>query len=172
MASLETKHTYPDGITPATLLQRLRRIVPYLVINTGMLPHQVSSFAEGLFGRLHSEFERTPKAASVTTISRVNTPGDHAETARAAPGTTKSYTVKIHWPYVLTEAFFALYQVGWAVLFAVNGFVLCSIGAAYVASCVAYLGFFYGDHLGKVCFAVDRSRLKLPARRQPSTAHA
>ena len=172
MASLETKHTYPGGITPATLLQRFGRIVPYLVINTGMLPHQVSSFAEGLFGRLHSEFERTPKAASVTTVSRVNAPGDHAETANAAPTTTKSYTVKVHWPYVLTEAFFALYQVGWAVLFAINGLVLCSIGAAYVASCVIYLGIFYGDHLGKVCFVFDRSRLRFPACRQYWRARA
>ena len=140
-----------------------------------MLPHQFSSFAEGLFGPLHSEFERTPKAASVTTRSTVGAPGEHAGAAKApqasdsgtvaapAPTTKKSYTVKVHWPYVLTEAFFVVYQLGWAVLFATNGLVLCAIGAAYVASCVVYLGFFYGDHLGKVCFAFDRRRLRLPA---------
>ena len=67
MASLETKHTYAG--TPhagGRSARRVGRVVPYLVINTGMLPHQFSSFAEGLFGRMHSEFERTPKAASVT----------------------------------------------------------------------------------------------------------
>jgi cellulose synthase/poly-beta-1,6-N-acetylglucosamine synthase-like glycosyltransferase len=172
MASLETKHTYPGNITPASLLDRLARIVPYLLINTGMLPHQVSSFAEGLFGPLHSEFERTPKAASVTTTSRVDAPCDHTETAKPAATSKKSYPVKVHWPYVLTEAFFVAYQLGWAVLFATNGLVLCAIGAAYVASCVIYLGFFYGDHLGKVCFALDRSRLKLPARRRYIRARA
>ncbi len=71
-ASLETKHTYEDVVTPATFRERFRRVFPYLVINTGMLPHQFSSFAEGLFGPMHSEFERTPKAASVTARS---TPG-------------------------------------------------------------------------------------------------
>ena len=56
----------------------------------------------------------------------------------------------------MTEAFFVVYQLAWAVLFAMHGLVLCAIGAAYVAACVVYLGFFYGDHLGKVCFVLDR----------------
>jgi cellulose synthase/poly-beta-1,6-N-acetylglucosamine synthase-like glycosyltransferase len=152
VASLETKHTYREGVTPATFRERFGRIVPYLVINAGMLPHQFSSFAEGLFGPLHSEFERTPKAG--TAAAKAPTP------ARAAK---KSYAVKVHWPYVLTEAFFVAYQLGWGVRFALNGLVLCAIGALCVASCVVYLGFFYGDHAGKVCFAFDRRRLRIPA---------
>jgi cellulose synthase/poly-beta-1,6-N-acetylglucosamine synthase-like glycosyltransferase len=163
-ASLETKHTYDVGITAAVFWQRFRRIVPHLVINTGMLPHQLSAFAEGLFGPLHSEFERTPKAASVTSTS-----GDAASPVPVrAPVTKKVYTVKVHWPYVLTEAFFVAHQLGWAVIFAINGLVLCAISTAYVASCVGYLGYFYGDHAGKVCFVVDKSRLTFSARaRQP-----
>jgi hypothetical protein len=152
VASLETKHTYREGVTPATFRERFGRIVPYLVINAGMLPHQFSSFAEGLFGPLHSEFERTPKAG--TAAAKAPTP---------APAAKKSYTVKVHWPYVLTEAFFVAYQLGWGVRFALNGLVLCAIGALCVASCVVYLGFFYGDHAGKVCFAFDRRRLRIPA---------
>jgi cellulose synthase/poly-beta-1,6-N-acetylglucosamine synthase-like glycosyltransferase len=187
MASLETKHTYHGSITPATFRERFARIVPYLVINTGMLPHQFSSFVEGLFGPLHSEFERTPKAASVTIRSTMGVRGEFPRTAEAraqadrptglpctvaarAPTTKKSYTVKVHWPYVLTEAFFVVYQLGWAVLFAANGFVLCTIGAAYLALCIVYLAFFYGDHLGKVCFAFDRSRLRFPVRREQAIA--
>ena len=154
LASLETKHTYPSDITPGTFRERFARIVPYLVLNTGMLPHQLSSFAEGLFGSMHSEFERTPKAASVTTESPA------APARVAAP---KSYAVKVHWPYVLTEGFFVVYQLGWAVLFASNAFVLCTVGALYVASCIVYLGFFYGDHAGKFLFAFDRRLLRLPA---------
>jgi len=161
MASLETKHTYPGSITPATFRKRFGRIIPYLVINTGMLPHQFSSFAEGLFGPLHSEFERTPKAASITT-----------NPAMWAPKSEKSYGVKVRWAYILTEAFFVLYQLGWVVLFATSGLVWCAIGAAYVASCIVYLGFFYGDHAGKVCFAFDRSRLRLPPRGRRSLALA
>lgn len=163
MASLETKHTYDGGTTPAIFRERFGRIVPYLVINTGMLPHQFSSFAEGLFGSLHGEFERTPKAASVTTVSDPGPPSQHAK---------RAYAVRVHWPYVLTEAFFVGSQLGWAALFAANGFVLCAIGAAYVASCVGYLGFFYGDHLGKVCFVIDRSRLGLSAARDEWRARA
>jgi cellulose synthase/poly-beta-1,6-N-acetylglucosamine synthase-like glycosyltransferase len=155
LASLETKHTYPSDITPATFRERFGRIVPYLVLNTGMLPHQFSSFAEGLFGPMHSEFERTPKAASVTTASPA------APATAAAPRT--SYAVKVHWPYVLTEGFFVVYQLGWAVLFASNGFVLCTVAALYVAACIVYLGFFYGDHAGKFLFAFDKRLLRLPA---------
>ena len=66
LASLETRHTYPERLSVATFRRRFARVVPYVVINTGMLPHQFSAFTEGLFGALHSEFERTPKAASVT----------------------------------------------------------------------------------------------------------
>ena len=54
-----------------------------------MLPAPFSSFAEGLFGPLHSEFERAPKAASITTNPAV-----------WAPRSEKSYSVKVHWPYV------------------------------------------------------------------------
>jgi cellulose synthase/poly-beta-1,6-N-acetylglucosamine synthase-like glycosyltransferase len=147
LASLETRHTYDDELTPATFRARVARIVPYLVINTGMLPHQLTSFAEGLFGPLHSEFERTPKAASVT----------RGTTGRPPPvATTRSDTVKVHWPYLLTEAFFVAYQLGWAAVFAANGLIVCAAGALYVAACISYLCFFYGDHVGKVCFVVDR----------------
>ena len=68
----------------------------------------------------------------------------------------------------LAEAFFVVYQLGWVVLFATSGLVWCAISAAYVASCLVYLGFFYGDHAGKVCFAFDRSRLRFPTRARPS----
>ncbi len=156
VASLETKSTYSGRITPSVLRRRVGRIVPYLVINTGMLPHQFSSFAEGLFGPLHSEFERTPKAAAVTTASIVNARAQHPTTRRS----DKPDTVKVHWPYLITEACFVAYQLAWAALFVVNGLVLCAIGAAYVGGAVVYLALFYGDHHGKMCFAIDVSRLR------------
>jgi hypothetical protein len=116
--------------------------VPYVVINTGMLPHQVSAFTEGLFGALHSEFERTPKAASVT-----GAPRSQAK---------RRYAVKVHWPYVLAEAFFIAYQLAWTVLFVADGRFLAAIGTTYVGVCVSLLVYFYGDHAGKVLFVVDR----------------
>ena len=161
VASLETKHTYPGRLTPAAFLKRFGRIVPHLIINTGMLPHQFSAFAEGLFGPLHSEFERTPKTASVTPTStagstraqavRADGPtsgpgsGTHAVGAAARPSAKEAGGVKVHWPYVLTDGGFVVLQLAWAVLFAASGLVWCALGAAYLAACVVYLRRIHGD---------------------------
>jgi cellulose synthase/poly-beta-1,6-N-acetylglucosamine synthase-like glycosyltransferase len=144
VASLETKHTYRERLSLATFRRRFARIVPYVVINTGMVAHQFSAFTEGLFGTLHSEFERTPKAASVTGSPR-------SEGKRR-------YTVKVHWPYVLAEAFFVAYQLAWTALFLADGLLLAAIGTTYVGACVVFLAYFYGDHAGRVCFVIDRGR--------------
>jgi cellulose synthase/poly-beta-1,6-N-acetylglucosamine synthase-like glycosyltransferase len=144
IASLETKHTYPQRLTMTAFRRRFARVVPYVVINTGMLPHQFSAFTEGLFGALHSEFERTPKVASVT--------GSAPEKA------TRRYTVKVHWPYVLAEAFFVAYQFAWAALFLADGLLLAATGTAYVGACVAFLTYFYGDHAGRVLFVINHPR--------------
>ena len=144
IASLETRHTYADRLSLATFRRRFARAVPYVVINTGMLPHQFTAFAEGLFGEMHSEFERTPKAASVTDSPR--------------PDAKRRYAVKFHWPYVMAEAFFVAYQLAWTALFVSHGLVLAAIGTSYIAACVAFLAYFYGDHDGKVCFVIDRPR--------------
>ena len=149
-ASMETKHTYPGAITPSSVLARLRRVIPYLAISTGMLPHQVSAFAEGLFGPMHSEFERTPKAASVTNGSV--SPASRA----AAPSTRKPDAVKVHWPYVLTELAFVAYQIAWIVVFAGQGMWFAALGAAYLGACVVALVYRYGDHAGRVLFVVER----------------
>jgi hypothetical protein len=160
IASLETKHTYTAGITTAIFGRRFGRIGPYLLLNTGMLPHQFSAFAEGLFGGLHSEFERTPKAASVTTPST----GDTRDRAGppAARSARKLDSVRIHWPYVLAEVYFVAFQIAWAVVFALNGLVLCAVGAGYLATGVLRLAYFYGDHAGKVGFLFEHRN---PARR-------
>ena len=144
MASLETKHTYPERLSVATFRRRFERIVPYVVINTGMLAHQFSAFTEGLFGAMHSEFERTPKAASVTGSPR--------------PKARRRYAVKVHWPYVLAEAFLVAYQLAWTALFLADGLILAAIGTTYIGACVASLAYFYGDHAGKVCFVINRPR--------------
>ena len=171
-ASLETKHTYSDEVTPSTFVRRVRRLIPHIVLNTGMLPHQFSSFVEGLFGGMHSEFERTPKAASIgTTAPAAPTIGRHGAIASAAimagpaepglptaasPMARKVDGVRIHWPYVLAEAFYIAYQSAWVVLFAGAGLVLCAVGAAYMAMCVLVIACFYGDDAGKVAFVFDR----------------
>jgi cellulose synthase/poly-beta-1,6-N-acetylglucosamine synthase-like glycosyltransferase len=136
-ASLETKHTYPDDVTPAVFGRRFSRILPYVVLNAGMLPHQFSAFIEGLFGGMHSEFERTPKSASVTSASAAALLSGLA--AGAKPAANKVDGGKLRWPYALAEGFFVAYQATWVVLFATNGLVLCAAGAAYLALCVLLL---------------------------------
>jgi cellulose synthase/poly-beta-1,6-N-acetylglucosamine synthase-like glycosyltransferase len=148
LASVETKRTYA---APMSLLWRIRRAVPYLVITTGMLPHQLSAFAEGLFGPMNSEFERTPKSAG-------------------RKRTLKTDAVRIHWPYVLTEAGFVLLQGLWAVVFALQGLWWCALGAAFIAGSVLLLVVNYGDHAGRLLFVVDRDRVPFigGARPRPS----
>jgi hypothetical protein len=146
-ASLETKHTYPGSITPATFCRRFARVLPYLGLSAGMLPHQFSSFAEGLFGSLHSEFERTPKAGAATDTASCPPPG----TSRA----------KIRRPYVLTEAFFVVYQFAWAALLAASGLVWCALGAAFMASSVLWLAFLDDDGLGRHRSFLDSRRRRM-----------
>lgn len=148
VASAETRHTYAEPLTAKAFLRRVSRVIPNVVISTGMLPHQFSAFAEGLFGPLHSEFERTPKAASVKTPA-------HPASAGRPQGHARRYHVKVHWPYVLTELFFVIYQLVWAALFAGAGLIWCALVSGYMATCILYLAFFYGDHAGRVLFVID-----------------
>ncbi|ACQ79186.1 glycosyl transferase family 2 [Beutenbergia cavernae DSM 12333] len=143
LASVETRDG--DGGTPhaRAVVRRLARAVPYAGIATAMLPHQFSAFVEGWLGPLHSEFERTPKTASV---------GGEA----GGPATARRSPVRIHAPYVLAEAFFAAYQLTWAVVFAVHALWWPALGAAALATAVAWLGYFYGDADGRVLGAVER----------------
>lgn len=160
ITSLETRHTYVEPLTPSRFLSRFGRVFPLAALGTGMLAHQVNAFAEGLFGPLNSEFERTPKAASVT---RRDT-NHHRPTVDRASFVKKIDRVKIHWPYVLGELFFIVFQLTWAVLFVTSGLYWSALAATLVAGCVIYLAFFYGDHAGKVVFVFEQEKLLSFAR--------
>jgi hypothetical protein len=150
-ASFETRRLDAGARRCRALLDvagRSRRIAPYWLLNTGMLPHQFSAFCEGMFGPLASEFERTPKAASVT--SRAGRAAEPAGAVRAR--------VKVHRPYVGAEVFFVALQLGWTLVFLRDGLVLCALGATYLALCVAGLVMFYGDDHGRWCFVFERRR--------------
>ncbi len=146
IASIEAKHTYREALTARVLLRRLGRVVPYVVINTGMLPHQFSSFTEGLFGPMHAEFERTPKAATVTHTS---------PWSPAAAHPPRRQSVKVHRPYVAAEVYFVVFQAAWTILFVRDGLWLSAAGSSALAACVITLMYFYGDHLGRRLFVLD-----------------
>ena len=57
------------------------------------------------------------------------------------------------------ELFFVVFQLTWAILFAILGLYWGALAATLVASCVIYLAFLYGDHAGKVCFVVEQDEL-------------
>jgi cellulose synthase/poly-beta-1,6-N-acetylglucosamine synthase-like glycosyltransferase len=153
LASVETRHTYTEPASPSVLARRLHRVVPYLLLNTGMLPHQLSAFAEGMFGPLHSEFERTPKSATVT---GAGPPVPAVSGTPAAPVADGAGRVRVHWPYVLTELAFVAYQAAWAVQFIGVGLLWCAAGAVYLGACVLGLAYRYGDDAGRVCLVVRR----------------
>mgnify|MGYP000867926158 CR=1 FL=1 len=156
ITTLETRYTYAEPLTPTRFLHRFGRIIPLAALGAGMLPHQLNAFAEGLFGPLHSEFERTPKAASVTRQDMQQL----IPVSGGAPIARRSNRVKVHWSYLLSELFFVVFQLAWAVYFATRGLYWGAVTATLVASCVIYLGFFYGDHAGKVLFVIDRNTFR------------
>jgi hypothetical protein len=39
-----------------------------------------------------------------------------------------------------------------------DGLLLAAIGTTCVGACVAFLAYFYGDHVGRVCFVLNRAR--------------
>lgn len=94
------RHTYGDDLTPTLFGRCVGRVVPYDPINTGMLPHQFRAFTEGLFGGLHSEFDRTPKASSVRARGGAPGPDSAMGSAIGAVTPTRVDRVKIHCPYV------------------------------------------------------------------------
>ena len=116
--------------------RRCARILPYLVINTGMVPHHVCAFLEGLFGPLHAEFERTPKTASVTSPTAADAvPGTAGQDAAqpAAPARPGKRA------YLATERSFCAAQVGWIAFFAAEGMAMAVLGATWVLGCILAL---------------------------------
>lgn len=156
ITTLETRYTYAEPLTLTRFFSRFGRVIPLAALGAGMLPHQLNAFAEGLFGPLHSEFERTPKAASVTRQDMQQ----HIPVTGRAPVVRGNHRVKVHWSYLLSETLFVIFQLTWAVLFATRGLYWGALTATLVAGCVIYLGLFYGDHAGKVFFVIDRNKLR------------
>ncbi|ROR64941.1 glycosyltransferase [Agrococcus jenensis] len=134
LASVEGMRLDDPRPTARGLLRRLARVVPYVVLNAGMLPHQLMAFVEGLHGPMHTEFERTPKAGAGVATQRV----------------------RIHWPAVLAEVGFVVLQLGWAVVLLAAGLTWCALGAALLALAVAWLGWFYGDDAGRRALVLGR----------------
>jgi cellulose synthase/poly-beta-1,6-N-acetylglucosamine synthase-like glycosyltransferase len=127
VATRETNHG--SGSTKGGFLRRCARVVPYLVVNAGMLPHHLCAFAEGLFGPMHAEFERTPKTASVT-----DAPGVQDKIVPAPAPASKPKSARK--PYVVAEVLFVAVQLAWIATFVRSEMAWGAIGAASLAASI------------------------------------
>lgn len=128
LATVETKKKYADQLGAGTpsLARRLARIGPYILVNAGMFPHHLSAFIEGLFGPMHGEFERTPKAATIIT----------AANQTQSPPKKRMGGLQFRAPYVATELAYVITQLAWVVIFLIDGLFLAAVGAGWLAACV------------------------------------
>ena len=136
-AAAATAHTRHGQGSRGGFWRRFARLGPYLVVHTGMLPHHVCAFLEGLLGPLHAEFERTPKTASVTAPMPLDAgaPGS-ARRPVAAPPARRPVR---RWAYTAFEAAFVLVQLVWVGFFIGQGVPMAALGAAWLAGCVIAL---------------------------------
>ena len=141
IAANEAKATYAaqTHCTPATSLARFGRLVPYMIVNTGMMPHHFCAYLEGMFGPLHAEFVRTPKTASTGGMAFA---GSANAAQSLAPPRKKPASNR---PYLRFELFFCATLVAWAGWFLHLGLLAAAMWAAWIVVCI--IGLRIAPHL-------------------------
>jgi cellulose synthase/poly-beta-1,6-N-acetylglucosamine synthase-like glycosyltransferase len=136
MASRETRQTYmvqAQGELKGRA-RRFWRVIPYLVVNAGMLPHHLCAFLEGMFGPMHSEFERTPKtAATVSSVSDNTAPIAVTNSSQACKSITRP-------AYFATEMFFVVTQASWIAYFVTSANYPSAFWAYMLMVCILGIG--------------------------------
>ena len=110
-------------------LLRTGRVVPDMILNTGMMPHHFCAFLEGMLGPLHAEFVRTPKTAST---------GGTVGAAQAPNRVRKRPKIKDA-SYLKFELFFCLTLIAWAGFFIHVGQFFAAFWSLWILACVAGL---------------------------------
>jgi hypothetical protein len=138
IATLETEKKYAGqhGNAAPGFRKRIARLVPYIFINTGMFPHHLCAFLEGLFGPMHGEFERTPKAATVIAPT-----SESAPKPKPKPKSKRAGGLQIRGLYLTTEVTYVATQLVWTFVFITEGLMVAAVGAGWLALCVAGIGF-------------------------------
>ena len=103
-------------------LLRMARVVPYMILNTGMMPHHFCAFLEGMLGPLHAEFVRTPKTASTGAAGASRAPRAKARIKDPA--------------YLKFELFFGLTLLAWAGFFIHAGQAFAAFWSLWILACV------------------------------------
>ena len=135
-------YTRADGTLRLSRLRRFFRVIPYLVVSAGMLPHHFCAFVEGLFGPMHAEFERTPKTAKVSggTVAPPAIAATPAALAKRTPARPGFAIPRIARPaYAITELLFVTAQLSWVIAFARSGYLLAAVTALWLVLGIAAL---------------------------------
>jgi cellulose synthase/poly-beta-1,6-N-acetylglucosamine synthase-like glycosyltransferase len=103
-------------------LMRMGRVVPYMILNTGMMPHHFCAFIEGMLGPLHAEFVRTPKTASTG--------------ARGAAKSLRTKRAIKDAAYLKFEGFFCITLAAWAAFFVHGGHAFAAFWSLWILVCV------------------------------------
>ncbi|WP_298282610.1 glycosyltransferase family 2 protein [Novosphingobium sp.] len=130
IAANEARPTYAlqsrNGL--GSRLLRMARVVPYMILNTGMMPHHFCAFLEGMLGPLHAEFVRTPKTASTGITSAPGTPKTPRPKAKVKDAS-----------YLWFELFFSVTLIAWAAYFIHVNQSFAAFWSLWILACVAGL---------------------------------
>ena len=137
-ATYQAKPTYQGRNNENWLRRtmRLGRVVPYTIVNTGMMPHHFCAFIEGMFGPLHAEFVRTPKTAS-TGASPAGAEATRPAKAATGPKPAKRKIATS----IIFEAYFVFSLVVWATYFVVTGQPFAAFWSVWIMLCILGLHF-------------------------------
>jgi hypothetical protein len=152
LASWET----PDGAhrhpSMRTLLSRLSRSIPYVCVSSSMLGHQFASYCEGMFGPLSTEFERTPKAATILT--------DDAPPDAMTSSSDRPAPLTIRGPYLASEIIVTVTHLLWSFAFFRAGMTVAT-ASSFVLALLSGIGVAtYGHSLRVLVRRVTPSRRK------------
>lgn len=137
-ATNEAKPTYQGRNNENRLrrIMRLGRVVPFSIVNTGMMPHHFCAFLEGMFGPLHAEFVRTPKTASTGA-----SPAGEIATSAAMSATGPKPAKRKNAASLVFETFFVFSLVAWATYFVASGQAFAAFWSVWIMLCVLGLRF-------------------------------
>jgi cellulose synthase/poly-beta-1,6-N-acetylglucosamine synthase-like glycosyltransferase len=137
-ATYQAKPTYRGRKNESWLRRtmRLGRVVPFTIVNTGMMPHHFCAFLEGMFGPLHAEFVRTPKTASTGA-----SPAGAAATREAKAPIRPKPAKKKNTAALVFETFFVYSLAAWATYFVVTGQAFAAFWSVWIMLCILGLRF-------------------------------
>uniref|UniRef100_A0A7S0MTL4 Glycosyltransferase 2-like domain-containing protein n=2 Tax=Pyramimonas obovata TaxID=1411642 RepID=A0A7S0MTL4_9CHLO len=145
LATMQTRFSYnePDDFSNMRAMVRMGRLVPFVLINTGMLPLQACAWLEGII--------LGPQTTSSDAVTRLTSILEEEEMATQFPAITLllrrlfgRFKTKWNW-CMAVEALYAAYHIVWALFLAAQGYRVTPLLEVYAAATVLALMLYYGD---------------------------